>query len=471
MRNKLCIFVLALIGILVLSANAAHAEGNGVRDSGECGDNLTWILYDNGELRISGTGAMWDGESWSGLDLFGQNELITSVIVGSGVTSIGNWAFYKCNQINTVTLPDTITGIGYGSFSMCSSMESINLPDSISFISNNAFTHCYELTSIDLPNSLAVIGESAFWNCYGLKTMNIPESVTSIGEGAFSGCKNLESITLPSTLTELSKGIFYGCEALKSIILPDGITTIGEDAFLGCDSLIEVTIPASVTRIERYAFSSCDSLSEVTFLGKPTHIDFSTFGGDNTNECGTCPGLRNIYFPGTEEEWGRCTGYLQPHHGLYWPTIHYNWGAPEFTVTQHPENVSAYVGATAELSVTATGVDLTYRWQVSKDAGTTWKDVSSANEGYNTDTLKLVVKDTWNNYQYRCVVTDGEGEIIESNSAKLTVKPKIISQPAAKSAYVDAAVSFSVKATGAGLTYRWHADYEAIVKLRKIFRG
>ena len=69
---------------------AAHAEG--IIDSGTCGTNLTWTLYDTGKLVISGTGAMPNYDA--GKAPWYTNRLkITSAVIGDGVTSIGDWAF------------------------------------------------------------------------------------------------------------------------------------------------------------------------------------------------------------------------------------------------------------------------------------------------------------------------------------------------------------------------------------------
>ena len=126
-------------------------------------------------------------------------------------------------------------------------------------------------------------------------------------------------------------------------------------------------------------------------------------------------------------------------------------------VTQ-PKGTSAYVNGTAKYTVEATGAGLKYRWQVSKDGGLTWKNVTDQNEGYNTPTLKLTVKAAWNGYRYRCVIKDANGKVLNSNGAKLTVKPKITAQPAAASAKAGATAKFTVTATGAGLKYRWQVS-------------
>ena len=76
------------------------------------GSNLTYTLED-GTLTISGTGNMpnWivDDTPWSGSS-------ITTVIIESGVTSIGDYAFFNCYDITSVTIPSTVRSIGESAF-------------------------------------------------------------------------------------------------------------------------------------------------------------------------------------------------------------------------------------------------------------------------------------------------------------------------------------------------------------------
>ena len=130
-------------------------------------------------------------------------------------------------------------------------------------------------------------------------------------------------------------------------------------------------------------------------------------------------------------------------------------------ITSQPSDVSAYVGDSAQFSIKASGTGLTYRWQVSKDAGETWSNLSSSYTGYNKTTLSLTVKAAWNGYQYRCAVTDTNGKQAFSSVAKLMIKPKITSQPSDVSAYVGDSVQFRINASGAGLTYRWQVSKDA----------
>ena len=73
------------------------------------------------------------------------------------------------------------------------------------------FYDCSGLTSLTLPSGLTEIGDAAFQYCSGLTSITLPSGVTSIGDYAFSTCSGLTSITLPSGLTEIGYAAFEEC--------------------------------------------------------------------------------------------------------------------------------------------------------------------------------------------------------------------------------------------------------------------
>ncbi|MCH5187521.1 MAG: leucine-rich repeat domain-containing protein, partial [Oscillospiraceae bacterium] len=161
--------------------------GAGIMDSGTCGDNLTWVLDDEGALTISGTGDMtnWYWYSDDSVPWYDSYPYIKKVIICDGVTSIGYCAFYKCTSLTSITIPDSVTSIGWSAFYNCTSLTSITIPDSVTSIGDRAFSGCTSLASIIIPNSVTSIGESAFYYCASLASITIPNSVTSIGYCAF----------------------------------------------------------------------------------------------------------------------------------------------------------------------------------------------------------------------------------------------------------------------------------------------
>ena len=181
--------------------------------------NLTWKLYEDGTLNISGTGAMKNYNNTDNLSPVHMNSSVKKIVIEEGVTSIGNAAFSGCISLTNITIPDGVTSIGIMVFYNCTSLTSITIPDSVTSIGNSAFNSCTSLTSITIPDSVTRIGKYAFYDCSSLTSITIPDSVTSIGESVFSFCSSLTSITIPDSVTSIGNSAFYGCSSLKTISL------------------------------------------------------------------------------------------------------------------------------------------------------------------------------------------------------------------------------------------------------------
>ena len=127
---------------------------------------------------------------------------------------LGDYVFYGCSGLTSLTLPSGVTSIG-----------------------DYAFQDCSGLTSLTLPSGVTSIGICAFYDCSGLTSLTIPSSVTSIGDKAFYGCSELTSFTIPSSVTEIGWGAFRGCSGLTSIyVYPENLPELGIDIFTGCDA-------------------------------------------------------------------------------------------------------------------------------------------------------------------------------------------------------------------------------------------
>ena len=252
-------------------------------------DNLTWKLYEDGTLNISGTGAMKDYNSSDNPSPVYNNSNVKKVVIEDGVTSIGERAFAYCKSLISVTIPDSVTSIEKSAFSDYTSLTSITIPSSVTSIGVYAFDGCSSLTSITIPSSVTSIGVYAFYYCKRLTNITIPDSVTSIGDGAFSYCTSLTSITIPSSVTSIGESAFRNCTSLTSITIPSSVTSIGNFAFYYCKSLTNITIPDSVTSIGNFAFSDCRSLTSITIPDSVTSIENSAFSN--------CSSLTSITIP------------------------------------------------------------------------------------------------------------------------------------------------------------------------------
>ncbi len=167
-----CMMLLCIIPCAADDAAAGFEEIVEISASGECGDSLTWTLYADGELVIEGEGDMWDWK-WGTCPWYSYKESITKVTIGDGVTSIGNYSFYSCNNLENITLPDSITSIGTWAFYYCSALKSITFPDGLTIIGYSAFDYCSGLTTITIPDNVTFIGEKAFYSCSCLTSATV----------------------------------------------------------------------------------------------------------------------------------------------------------------------------------------------------------------------------------------------------------------------------------------------------------
>lgn len=282
---------------------------------GTCGNGLTWKLTamppENWDLAnvppykltISGSGQMsnysYDSAPWSG-----YAPHISTIEIGNGVTSIGNYAFYQIVGVLNVTLPDSVTSIGDNAFQNCYDLETVVCGSGLTSIGSSAFRETNSLNSIDLSRSgLTSIGSTAFYNS-NLKNIALPDSMTFIGasafrgsflrtvtfsnvteikENAFSSCYNLTTISPLTNVTSIGQSAFENCSQLNSIDLGNRLQTIGERAFYFCQRLNNITIPNSVTSIGNDAFSYCRNLSAITLGSGLTSIGDKAFFDTSIN--------------------------------------------------------------------------------------------------------------------------------------------------------------------------------------------
>ena len=251
--------------------------------------NLTWKLYADGKLTISGTGAMKDYDIEDNESPVFKNLNVKKIVIEDGVTNIGNYAFDCCTGLTSITIPDSVTSIGDYALQSCTNLTSITIPDSVTSIGAHAFSNCYKLISITLPSSITSIGEWLFAGCGDLTSITIPDSVTSIGDYAFYYCYQLTSITLSSSITRIGDDAFGCCSNLKSITIPDSVTSIGNSAFDNCSSLKTISLGCG-SALKRSDFGKQGDLVSYTnqHLLTKTAAKAKTCTEDGNKEYWTC---------------------------------------------------------------------------------------------------------------------------------------------------------------------------------------
>lgn len=203
-------------------------------------------------------------------------------------------AFYKCDNLSSITIPDCVNMIGKRAFKDCGSLLSVNLGKGITIIGDDAFYNCDNMTSITLPDNVTTIGYYAFYDCDKLETAILGKgiSISTIGYYIFEGCERLKEFrgkftsddgrcmvingilhsfapygiteyTIPNNVTNIDWYAFRNIGSLTTITIPDNVTCIGSNAFYGCSNLTTVTISDKIETIQSYAFNSCSKLKNV----------------------------------------------------------------------------------------------------------------------------------------------------------------------------------------------------------------
>ena len=326
----------------VLPAAAQIYYKNDLISSGTCGDNSSgnntqWKLTKAGTLIITvGTGCTEGGIAdfaygkapWY-QDIYDSG--IRCLIIGSGIKTIGSYAFADCTDLAEIIVPDGVISIGDGAFQQNSGAKRVVLPPSTVYIGHGALRDCSALTSVSLPDSMSNrLFLDMFEGCTNLKSVDIPDGITDIYEGDLASCPNWTDIyydnwgrvwnrvvsnvrdsipdrmnvhfkdniydsgscgenvtwtlTADGTLTISGTGAmtdytydsrspWYSCRTyIKRVVMQQGVTSIGDHAFWDCSGLTSVTIPDGVTSIGDSAFSGCAALTSVTIPEGVTSI-------------------------------------------------------------------------------------------------------------------------------------------------------------------------------------------------------
>jgi len=256
--------------------NISEIIGHGT--CGVQGNELTWRLTCDSTFTINGIGDMRDyfyavQAPW---DYYRDN--IKTIIIGNGVSSISDNAFFQCRNLISVNISNSVRTIGRGAFDVCSSLAFVSIGNNVASIGSEAFRACHELVSLTIGNNVTSIGNNAFHTCLKLPSVTIPNSVEYLGDRIFYGCDSLVSVALGSNVNRIGFEAFSFCAKLDTIIIFDSVKTIGNNAFYYCSSLAYLTIGSSVSSIGDDAFYYCDKITAITVRNTTP----PTIGNSNT---------------------------------------------------------------------------------------------------------------------------------------------------------------------------------------------
>lgn len=233
---------------------------------GKLNDKIIWKVDNDGQtLTLKGNGEMPNYNNTGMQPWNSFNSKITTVVIDSNITTIGNHNFSYMANLTTINIPENVTSIGDSALRECKKITSISIPAKTKTISTYAFSSCIGLTSLTLSEGLETIEKDAFSKT-NITSVTIPATVTSLGESAFYQCENLTSITLHNS-GPIGKSAFYeagkNSGSVEAITIPKGVTIIGTAAF--CNSAItglDFEADSALTTIDINAFYACSKLKD-----------------------------------------------------------------------------------------------------------------------------------------------------------------------------------------------------------------
>ena len=228
--------------------------------------------------------------TYIGNNAFQECTGLTSVTIPNSVTNIGYEAFRECSGLTSVHITDlaawckiafnrpTSNPLYYAHHLYLNGKEikDLVIPISVTNIGNYAFYGCSGLTSVTIPNSVTSIGDYAFYRCFGLTSVTIPNSMTSIGNWAFNGCSGLTSVTIGNSVTSIGDYAFYGCVGLTTVISEMEIPCSIDENCFSADVFNNSTLYVPKGTVDKY--KSTDYWNKFVFIEESD--DSGEQGGD-----------------------------------------------------------------------------------------------------------------------------------------------------------------------------------------------
>lgn len=195
---------------------------------------------------------------------------LSSITLGEGIKSIGDYAFSGCSKLTEVTIPNKTTSLGEYCFSGCS-MPEISIPASVTSIGNYTFNKCSSLADVVIEDrtselTLGSNGSSPLFASCPLDSVYIGGKIkyntsSSSGYSPFYRNTSLRTIVITDEEEEIYDNEFYGCTNLKNVTMGDGVKKIGNWAFSGCSNLDYFNFGSGMQSIGDEAFSDCTNLT------------------------------------------------------------------------------------------------------------------------------------------------------------------------------------------------------------------
>ena len=173
-------------------------------EGGMVGEDIIF-QQDGDTLRAEGSGDMYDGttsyiimedKDWYAWKWYVLLYQVNGVSMSEGITSIGEALFYDMQTLSEVTIPSTITEIRARAFENCRKLKMIHFAanSQLQTIGDWAFYNCHNLRSLTLPEGVTNVGDAAFYGCNYLTEITLPSTIKKVADNAFALCPRMQTM-------------------------------------------------------------------------------------------------------------------------------------------------------------------------------------------------------------------------------------------------------------------------------------
>lgn len=243
---------------------------------------------------------------------------ISDYTTPSEVTMLGDWLFYDCGELKSLTISDNVTEIGDYAVYYCRSLESVNIGNNVTSIGREAFWACKSLDHIVVPAKVSYVGDNAF-DTYYLKSIKFLSEKAPAFASQYIFSESLPLIYVPYDSfgeyydsmvkyqthiigwksddeqdIQPQNEIWYNSNSLLDVdysafgendprsgslsggvgyqMFESDIITIGDYAFEDNENLAALSFPEGTVTLGSSLFSGCSKLTSVTIPSTVTEI-------------------------------------------------------------------------------------------------------------------------------------------------------------------------------------------------------
>ncbi len=189
-------------------------------------------------------------------------------VTKSAADVLPNYALTGLSHLSTLKLPARLTAIGNGALSGTGITELI-IPAGVTTIGDYAAMRCNELTTLTIPESVSSIGTRAFANCPKLATVTVAGTVEQLPDGVFEACGGIKSLNLEklANCTEIGQWALAECNGITALVLPPNSEAMEQGALYGTASISAIELPANIDYLGTNAMSAMTALKTIDATG------------------------------------------------------------------------------------------------------------------------------------------------------------------------------------------------------------